>query len=211
MTVVAHDEAQSLKARIFSAAIAVFAEHGLSGARMEQIATEAQTTKRMVVYYFKSKEQLYQEVLQHVYARSAKPSSSWAGECAAGGGAGAAGALERALSRHPCGLYARHLHGEYAARQVVKSSGELKPLNRTALSILEDILLRGQQQGVFQAGLDARDVHRLISSFSFYQVSNFYTFSSLYLDDPLPAIDDEAMVAHHCDIAVRAVIRFVIS
>lgn len=134
-----------------------------------------------------------------------------AGECAAGGGAGAAGALERALSRHPCGLYARHLHGEYAARQVVKSSGELKPLNRTALSILEDILLRGQQQGVFQAGLDARDVHRLISSFSFYQVSNFYTFSSLYLDDPLPAIDDEAMVAHHCDIAVRAVIRFVIS
>ena len=69
MTVVAHDEAQSLKARIFSAAIAVFAEHGLSGARMEQIATEAQTTKRMVVYYFKSKEQLYQEVLQHVYAR----------------------------------------------------------------------------------------------------------------------------------------------
>jgi len=27
----------------------------------------------------------------------------------------------------------------------------------------------------------------------------------------MPAIDDEAMVAHHCDIAVKAVIRFVIS
>lgn len=211
MTVVAHDEAQSLKARIFSAAIAVFAEHGLSGARMEQIATEAQTTKRMVVYYFKNKEQLYQEVLQHVCADPRNRAAAGAGECTAGGGAGTAGALERALSRHPCGLYARHLHGEYAARQVVKTSGELKPLNRTALSILEDILLRGQQQGVFRAGLDARDVHRLISSFSFYQVSNFYTFSSLYLDDPLPAIDDEAMVAHHCDIAVRAVVRFVIS
>ena len=52
----------------------------------------------------------------------------------------------------------------------IQRSGELKPLNRTAPSILEDILLRGQQQGVFQAGLDARDVHRLISSFSFYQV-----------------------------------------
>ncbi|MDP1346581.1 TetR family transcriptional regulator, partial [Klebsiella pneumoniae] len=47
-----------MKARIFSAAIAVFAELGLSGARMEQIDTEAQTTNRMVVYYFKSKEQL---------------------------------------------------------------------------------------------------------------------------------------------------------
>lgn len=93
MTVVAHDEAQSLKARIFSAAIAVFAEHGLSGARMEQIATEAQTTKRMVVYYFKSKEQLYQEVLQHVYARireteqqlgleNVPPVEAWCGWCA---------------------------------------------------------------------------------------------------------------------------------
>ncbi|MCS5946845.1 TetR/AcrR family transcriptional regulator [Klebsiella variicola subsp. variicola] len=97
MTVVAHDEAQSLKARIFNAAIAVFAEHGLSGARMEQIATEAQTTKRMVVYYFKSKEQLYQEVLQYVCA---DPRNRAAGLRIAGGGAGAAGALERALSRH---------------------------------------------------------------------------------------------------------------
>ena len=69
MSVVAHDEAQSLKERIFAAAITVFAEHGLSGARIEQIATEAQTTKRMVVYYFKTKELLYQAVLQHVYAR----------------------------------------------------------------------------------------------------------------------------------------------
>ncbi len=63
----------------------------------------------------------------------------------------------------------------------LQSSGQLK---RTALSILEDILQRGQRQGIFQEGLQARDVHRLISSFSFYQVSNFYTFNSLFLDDP---------------------------
>ncbi|VFS42852.1 Bacterial regulatory proteins, tetR family [Serratia liquefaciens] len=179
---------------------------------MEQIATEAQTTKRMVVYYFKSKEQLYQEVAAAcVCADPRNRAAAGAGECAAGGGAGAAGALERALSATHAD-YMRVICMENMQRgKWLKSSGELKPLNRTALSILEDILLRGQQQGVFQAGLDTRDVHRLISSFSFYQVSNFYTFSSLYLDDPLPAIDDEAMVAHHCDIAVRAVIRFVIS
>ena len=198
MTVVAHDEAQSLKARIFSAAIAVFAEHGLSGARMEQIATEAQTTKRMVVYYFKSKEQLYQEVLQHVYARIRETEQQLGLE-----NVPPVEALVR-LVRWSVRYHATHadymrvICMENMQRgKWLKSSGELKPLNRTALSILEDIL--------------ARDVHRLISSFSFYQVSNFYTFSSLYLDDPLPAIDDEAMVAHHCDIAVRAVIRFVIS
>lgn len=124
MTVVAHDEAQSLKARIFSAAIAVFAEHGLSGARMEQIATEAQTTKRMVVYYFKSKEQLYQEVLQHVYARIRETEQQLGLENVPPVEALVRLVrLVRALSRHPCGLYARHLHGEYAARQVVKKLG----------------------------------------------------------------------------------------
>lgn len=152
MSVVAHDEAQSLKERIFAAAITVFAEHGLSGARMEQIATEAQTTKRMVVYYFKTKEQLYQAVLQHVYARIRETEQQRAGKRAAGRGAGATGEVERALSRHSRRLYAGHLYGKHAAREVAKSSGQLKPLNRTALSILEDILQRGQRQGVFQAG-----------------------------------------------------------
>ena len=206
MSVVAHDEAQSLKERIFTAAIVVFAEHGLSGARMEQIATEAQTTKRMVVYYFKTKEQLYQEVLQHVYARIRETEQLPPVE-----------ALVQ-LVRWSVRYHATHANfmrvicmENMQRGKWLQSSGQLKPLNRTALSILEDILQRGQQQGIFQEGLQARDVHRLISSFSFYQVSNFYTFNSLFLDDPLPAIDDEEMVAHHCDIAVKAVVRFVIS
>ncbi len=69
MTVVAHDEAQSLKARIFSAAIAVFAEHGLSGARMEQIANEAQTTKRMVVLLLQKQRAALSGGAAVVYAR----------------------------------------------------------------------------------------------------------------------------------------------
>ena len=206
MSVVAHDEAQSLKERIFAAAITVFAEHGLSGARMEQIATEAQT------YYFKTKELLYQAVLQHVYARIRETEQQLGLENVP--------PVEALVQLVKWSVRYHATHADYMRvicmenmqrGKWLKSSGQLKPLNRTALSILEDILQRGQQQGVFQAGLEARDVHRLISSFSFYQVSNFYTFSSLYLDDPMPAIDDEAMVAHHCDIAVKAVIRFVIS
>ena len=212
MSVVAHDEAQSLKERIFTAAIVVFAEHGLSGARMEQIATEAQTTKRMVVYYFKTKEQLYQEVLQHVYARIRETEQQLGLEQLP-----PVEALVQ-LVRWSVRYHATHANfmrvicmENMQRGKWLQSSGQLKPLNRTALSILEDILQRGQQQGIFQEDLQARDVHRLISSFSFYQVSNFYTFNSLFLDDPLPAIDDEEMVAHHCDIAVKAVVRFVIS
>ncbi|KUQ39748.1 TetR family transcriptional regulator [Klebsiella aerogenes] len=212
MSLVAHDEAQSLKERIFAAAITVFAEYGLPGARMEQIAIEAQTTKRMVVYYFKSKEQLYQAVLQHVYARIRETEQQLGLEHLP--------PVEALVQLVKWSVRYHATHADYMRvicmenmqrGKWLKGSGELKPLNRTALSIIEDILQRGQQQGIFQAGLQARDVHRLISSFSFYQVSNCYTFSSLYLDDPLPEIDDEAMVSHHCEIAVKAVIRFVIS
>jgi AcrR family transcriptional regulator len=36
---------------------------------MEQIAEKAGTTKRMVVYHFKNKENLYLLVLEHVYTQ----------------------------------------------------------------------------------------------------------------------------------------------
>ena len=62
-----HNEESSLKEKIFQSAIALFAEYGLNGARMEQIAEKAGTTKRMVVYHFKNKENLYLLVLEHVY------------------------------------------------------------------------------------------------------------------------------------------------
>lgn len=212
MSTVAHEEVQPLKEKIFAAAITVFAEHGLSGARMEQIAIEAQTTKRMVVYYFKTKEQLYLAVLQHVYAQIRETEHQLGLENVPPVEA-LAQLVKWSVRYHATHAdFIRVICMENMQRgKWLKKSGQLKPLNRTALSILEDILQRGQQQGIFQAGLEARDVHRLISSVSFYQVSNFYTFSSLFMDDPLPEIDDQAMIDHHCDIAVKAVIRFVIS
>ena len=43
---------------------AEFAEHGLSGGRVDAIAAGTQTTKRMIYYYFGSKEGLYLAVLE---------------------------------------------------------------------------------------------------------------------------------------------------
>lgn len=212
MSAIAQDEAQSLKNRIFNAAIAVFAEHGLAGARMEQIAGEAQTTKRMVVYYFKTKEQLYQSVLQYVYSRIRETEQQLGLE-----NQPPVEALVQLVK------WSVRYHAEHAdfmriicmenmqRGKWLLASGDLKRLNKSALSLLEHILQRGQAQGIFQPALEARDVHRLISSFSFYQVSNFYSFNSLYLDGPLPDIDDDALISHHSELAVKAILRFVIA
>ena len=212
MPAIAQDEAQSLKNRIFTAAITVFAEHGLAGARMEQIAGEAQTTKRMVVYYFKTKEQLYQAVLQYVYSRIRETEQQLGLE-----NQPPVEALVQLVK------WSVRYHAEHADFMRIIfldnmqrgnwlwASGDLKRLNKSALSLLEHILHRGQVQGIFQPEIEARDVHRLISRFSFYQVSNFYSFNSLYLDGPLPEIDDEALITHHSELAVKAILRFVIA
>ena len=51
------------------AAEAAFAEKGLSGARVDEIAAAAGVNKRMIYAYFGSKEGLYMAVLEAVYAR----------------------------------------------------------------------------------------------------------------------------------------------
>lgn len=49
--------------RILSTATEVFAEKGLAGARMQEIADRAGVNKAMLHYYFTSKEQLYESVI----------------------------------------------------------------------------------------------------------------------------------------------------
>ena len=45
-----------------------FAEHGYAGARVDEIADRTRTTKRMIYYYFGSKERLFVAVLERAYA-----------------------------------------------------------------------------------------------------------------------------------------------
>ena len=49
--------------------MAEFAEKGLSGARIDAIAAATHTSKRMIYYYFGSKEGLYIAVLEESYRR----------------------------------------------------------------------------------------------------------------------------------------------
>jgi TetR/AcrR family transcriptional regulator len=55
---------EATKNQILDAAEAEFAVTGLSGARTEAIAAQTGVTKAMIYYYFQSKEELYQAVLQ---------------------------------------------------------------------------------------------------------------------------------------------------
>ncbi len=60
-----HLEALSNREKILRVAIEEISEKGLSGVRVEQVARAAKTNIRMIYHYFKSKEQLYLEVLEY--------------------------------------------------------------------------------------------------------------------------------------------------
>src|ERR1700676_4616129 len=49
--------------RIVATAEQIFAEQGLAGARMDEIARAAKVNKALLYYYFRSKEELYRFVL----------------------------------------------------------------------------------------------------------------------------------------------------
>jgi TetR/AcrR family transcriptional regulator len=63
------ERADQTRTRILDAAVHEFSEHGLAGARTEQIAEAAGVNKALLYYYFEGKEALYQAALESVAQR----------------------------------------------------------------------------------------------------------------------------------------------
>lgn len=195
-----------VKDKIFLSAIALFAEYGLNGARMEQIAEKAGTTKRMVVYHYKTKENLYLQVLEYVY--SAIRASEKALNLAALPPVEALVHLVENTfdyhASHPDFIRIICMENMQRGRYIQQSSW-LRDLNRSALTLLEDILSRGQQKQLFNQSVCARDLHRVISSFSFHYVANSYSFSMLFEADE----DQQQQRQHYRQMAVQVVLRYI--
>lgn len=60
---------QETQEKIFEAARKVFYQRGFFGARMQEIADEAQINKSMLHYYFRNKDQLFKEVFKDSFGR----------------------------------------------------------------------------------------------------------------------------------------------
>ena len=59
---------EAVRRDILRAAISEFAKNGLSGARIDDIAAQTRTSKRMIYYYFTDKETLYGHALEAAYS-----------------------------------------------------------------------------------------------------------------------------------------------
>jgi AcrR family transcriptional regulator len=174
------------RAEILGVATAEFSDQGFTGARVDEIAAKTRTTKRMIYYYFGSKEGLYLAVLERAYAGIR--------------------ALEKALDvehleptdavRQLAGLTFDHheSHPEFIRLVSIENihyakhlaaSPILPGLADPALDVLTRILERGRAAGLFRDDVDPLDIHLVISSFCVFRTANRHTFSAIFQRDPL--------------------------
>ena len=200
-----NSDGSRLKVKIFLSALSLFAEYGLNGARMEQIAEKAGTTKRMVVYHFKTKENLYLLVLEYVYTQI-RASEKQLSLDALPPVEALVQLVETTFDYHADHPdYIRIICMENMQRgRYMQQSALLRQVNRSALDLLETILERGKAKQLFNLTVNARDLHRLISSFSFHYVANSYTFTLLFED----GADEQAQRQHYRKMAVQVALRY---
>jgi AcrR family transcriptional regulator len=174
-------DADRTRAELLQVATEVFAEHGYSGARVDEIAERTRTTKRMIYYYFGGKEQLYLAVLEAAYLgiREAEQELH-ADELDP---VAAVRRLAEATFDHHIAhtdfirlVSIENIHRGEFIRQV----DSLRELAQPAMVLLETILERGRADKLFRQDVDALDVHLMISSYCVFQVANRHTFGYLF-------------------------------
>jgi AcrR family transcriptional regulator len=201
-----NDPARTM-AGILEVATTEFADKGLSGARIDAIASATQTSKRMIYYYFGSKEGLYLAVLEAAYQRMRHIEAALHLEDLA-----PVAALRRLVEftfDHHRGNedYIRLVMNENMARGVyLAQSKTIQGLNVTAIESIRQLLDRGVASGEFRSGLDPIDLHASISALTFFNVSNQHTFSLIFKTE---ARTDAAVAQRRSNIA-EMVLRFVI-
>jgi len=193
-------------ANIMEVALAEFAEKGLAGARIDEIAAATQTSKRMIYYYFQSKEGLYLAALEESYRRMREIESQQHLEDLE---------PEAALRKLVEFTFDHHASNENYIRLVISEnmnrgqflaqSHTIQQLNVPAISAIRQLYERGVASGVFRPGLDAIDIHASISALTFFNVSNRHTFGLIFKRD----LTDPKVAASRRTAITEMVLRYV--
>ncbi|MEU1970843.1 TetR/AcrR family transcriptional regulator [Microbacterium sp. NPDC019599] len=180
-----HDE-------ILKVAIDEFAANGYTGARVDEIAARTRTTKRMIYYYFGSKQGLYLAVLELAYAQIRRVERGVDVDELS---------PDEALRKIAEATYDHHTTHQAFIQLVsienihraehLRQSQTILNENVTAITLLEQVIARGVNGGIFRDDIDAIDVHMMISAYACFHVANRHTFAAIFDRDMLePTLQD---------------------
>ncbi|MES2283085.1 MAG: TetR/AcrR family transcriptional regulator [Pseudomonadota bacterium] len=158
-----------------------FAQHGLGGARVDRIAERADVNKRLIYYYFKSKDELFLAVLEAAYAdireaerklqlRDMPPTQ----------------AIRRLTEftwdyyiAHPEFLTLLNTENLHQGRHL-SMSGRVQEMNSPLIQTLAEILEHGRAEGLFRGGIDAMQLYVTIAGMAYFYLSNNHTLSAIF-------------------------------
>ena len=199
-------DAEKSLADILEVATAEFADKGLAGARIDEIAAATRTSKRMIYYHFESKEALYIAVLEAAYRRIRAIEAELHLEDLA---------PEDALRKLVAFTFDYQQDNEAFIRLVMNEnmhrgeylaqSRSIQDLNVPAIDAVRRVYQRGVQAKVFRRGIDPTDLHMSISALCFFNVANRYTFSLIFKRD----LTSPAALRARRDSVVEMVVRYV--
>ena len=198
--------AQETQDAILRAATRIFAKHGFSGGRVEQISKAAKSHDRMIYYYFGSKEGLYIAVLENLYRRfnEAEAALKLNADSPEQALVSVIGFIWTYYQRNPEFITLLNDENLHRGKHIAKSL-RAHDYSSPATRILDTVLASGAAQGVFRAGVSARDLYLMIASLNYFYLSNRHTLSAFFGDK----LDSSQALQDWHAFAVDAVLRTV--
>jgi AcrR family transcriptional regulator len=202
------NDPERTKADIIEVATQEFSERGYSGGRVDEIAERTRTSKRMIYYYFDSKDGLYHAVLMEYYGKlrdaeqelhlEDKPPLE---------------AIRKLVEftydwhmSHPEGVRLVMVENIHRARHLA-ALPSIEPVNVRALRMVQGIVERGIAEGVIRKDVDPVQLYLSIASLCFFNVSNRYTISTIFGHD----MGSEEMMPKRRKAIVDMVLRSLVS
>ncbi len=175
------NDPERTKADILAVASQEFAESGYSGGRVDEIAERTKTSKRMIYYYFGSKDGLYQAVLLEYYAKLRGAEAELHLE-----GQPPLQAIQRLIEftydwhiTHADGVRLVMVENIHRARHLA-ALPSIEPVNSKVIQLVESMLARGVTEGVIRKGVNALDFYLSIAALCYFSVSNRYTINAIF-------------------------------
>jgi TetR/AcrR family transcriptional regulator len=194
-------DAERTQRAILDAAEVEFADKGLAGARVDVIAEESCANKRMLYYYFGSKDDLYVAVLERAYGamREREREMNFTD-------------LEpleaiRTLVEFKFDYYvenpriipllaAENMNGG----KYLKRSRRLRDMHLSLIDMIRKVLAAGERQGAIRPGIDPFQLYVSFSALSYFYFSNAATLSTAFGRQLTSEAERKARRAHAVDV-----------
>ena len=199
---------QRSQKRILDAALEEFSRYGLGGARVDRIAERSGANKRMLYYYFRSKENLFLAVLEDSYARIRSAEKALDLEHR-----DPREALKRLVDftwryylEHPEFMTLLNSENLHKGRHV-RRSRRVRDMHSPLVETLRAILRRGEKAGLFRPGVDPVQLYISIAGEGYFYLSNRYTLSRIFDRDLMAGRALASRARHNADMILNALRR----